>query len=429
MTEVELNGDFRETSLANIESTLDQLWREVSENALMAGGPAVSRNMVLSLLTFTEDAAQARAALAAIEGVMVQHPSRAIVVLPNPRAADSGIAARVAVHHEGAGATAASGEKIAIEAWGDAARHVPGVVLPLLLTGLPAFLWWNGELPWGSALIETLVDGSDRLVIDSCEAQDPERMIGAVADLIRRKHNRCAVSDFNWTRLMPWRELTAQFFDSATLRPYLQGVDRVTVEYAAGEEEEAGNYAQAYVFLGWMASRLGWTLPTGHRRGFGPARQHTLHDAAGRSIVLEVNARFGMRTDTWAEIDRRAHLAASARMEPGERGEEMGAGRGEQGTAQPMVGRGALMSVRIHAQADRRPGTFIIARDQDLQHATTLCQVDAGAPPPHTVHLASLGETALLHSQLELVGHDAIYEDALLTAARLLGVDTRRGGL
>lgn len=429
MTDVELNGDFRETSLTNIESTLDQLWREVSENALMAGGPAVSRNMVLSLLAFTENAVQARAALSAIEGVMVQHPSRAIVVLPNPRAQDSGISAHVAVHHEGTGATAAYGEEIVIEAWGDAARHVPGVVLPLLLTGLPAFLWWNGELPWGSALIETLVDGTDRLVIDSCDAQDAERMIGAVADLIRRKHTRCAVSDFNWTRLAPWRELTAQFFDSATLRPYLQGVDRVTVEYAAGEEDEPSNYAQAYVFLGWMASRLGWSLPTSHRRGFGPARQHTLHDAAGQSVLLEVNARFGMRTDTWAEIDRHTRLAARARVEREERGEEPGAGEVDHGNPHPMVGRGALMSLRIHAHADRRPGTFIIARDQDLQHATTLCQVDTGAPPPHTVHLASVGETALLHSQLELVGHDAIFEDALLTAARLLGVDGRRGGL
>ncbi len=92
------------------------------------------------------------------------------------------------------------------------------------------------------------------------------------------------------------------------------------------------------------------------------------------------------------------------------------------------IGHGALMSVRIHGIRDRRPGTFIIARDQDLEHATTLCQVDVGAPPSHTVHLPSLGETALLESQLSMLGHDAIYEEALLTAAHLVGYEARRGG-
>lgn len=428
MTEVELNSEFHETPLTEIENELDRLWREVTEHALMSGGATVSRNMVLSLLTFVESAEQAQSALSAIEDLMVQHPSRAIVLLSSTQAQDSGIAARVAVHHEGTGASAGYGEEIMIKAWGDAARHAPGLVLPLLLTGLPAFLWWNGELPWGSPVIETLVDGSDRLVVDSCDAQDADRMIGAVADLIRRKHTRCALSDFNWTRLTPWRELTAQFFDASTLRPYLEGVDRVTVEYAAGDDEQATNSAQAYLFVGWMASRLGWSLPVSHRRVFGPSRQHTLHDAKGRPVLVEVNARFGMPTDSWAEIDRGTQ-ARGQRAEHAEPNDEAGANGAEQNSAPTMIGHGALMSVRIHAVAERRPATFIIARDQDLQHATTLSQVDSGAPPSHTVHLASLGETALLNSQMELVGHDTIFEDAVLTAARMLGVDVRRSGV
>jgi hypothetical protein len=86
------------------------------------------------------------------------------------------------------------------------------------------------------------------------------------------------------------------------------------------------------------------------------------------------------------------------------------------------------MSIRIHSTAERRPGTFIIARDADLEHATTLSQVDAGAPPSHTVHLGSLGEDALLHTQLELLGHDAVFEEALMMAARMVGYDTMRRG-
>jgi glucose-6-phosphate dehydrogenase assembly protein OpcA len=427
MTELHLNKQFHEVALASIETELDRLWREVNERALAAGGTAVSRNMVLTLMAYAADAAQAQTALAATEELSSQHPSRTIVILPEPNEQDSGISAHVRVHYDASGATLGYGEEIVIQACGDAAHHVPGVALPLLLTGLPAFLWWGGEPPWGSTLIETLVDGSDRLIIDSCEATDPDRWLVAGADIVRRKHTRCALSDFNWTRQTPWRELTAQFFDSVTLRPYLQAVDRVTVEYAAGDEEGPTNSTQAYLYVGWLASRLGWSLPPSHRRGFGPSRQHTLHDANGRPVMVEVNARFGMQTASWYQIDRRVRVGAVAGASGGQ-DQFDGRGRTDGGLTAARIGHGALMSVRIHTSAERRPGTFIIARDQDLQHATTLSQVDAGVQPSHTVHLASLGETALLHSQLELLGHDSIYEDALLTAAHLVGLEARRFG-
>jgi hypothetical protein len=281
---------------------------------------------------------------------------------------------------------------------------------------------------------------------------------------MRHKQSRVALSDFNWTRQAPWRELVAQFFDSATLRPYLMGIDRVTVEYAAGEEEEPVNTAQAYLLIGWLASRLGWSLPSGFRRGFGPTRQHTLHDQNGRLVLVEVDARFGMRQASWFAIDRRqrrqraprpegdpatsgahaAHAVAGAdgrvglgsdgRAGPGSEGHRdaatpppaggdgFGPGTADAGE----IGRGALMSVRLHAIAEGKPGIFIVARDDDLAHASTLCQAEAGAQPPRTVHLPTLGESALLHGQLELMGHDTVYEEALDTAAHLVGHDTRR---
>ncbi|HEV2237878.1 MAG TPA: glucose-6-phosphate dehydrogenase assembly protein OpcA [Ktedonobacterales bacterium] len=418
---VRLSQQFHAVSLAEIEHELDAQWREISTNALAASGSAVSRNTALSLVVYATDGEQANIALGAIEDLTVQFPSRGIVLVPEPKQSDSGIAAAVAVHVEGSGLAAGYGEQIVIEAQGNAAQHVPGLVLPLLVTGLPAFLWWLGVVPWRSPLIESLVDGSDRLIFDSCDAVDSDRMMVEAAELMARKHARCAVSDFNWKRLAPWRELTAQFFDAADMRPYLAGVDRVTVEYAAGDEEGSTNGAQALEYLGWLGARLGWSLPAGHRRGYGPTRQYTLHDSGGRPVVAEINARFGVPTTSWYAQDQRRVRA------------DMEANSGRHATPPPAsappraIGHGALMSVRLHAVANRRPGIFVIARDQDLEHATTLCQVDAGAPPSHTVHLPSLGETALLTSQLETAGHDTIFEDALAMAARLVGSDGRRG--
>ncbi len=432
MINLPLAQHFREVALSEIEPALDRLWREANEMALAGGSSAIARNTALTLVAYTTSADQANTALSSVEDLAVQHPSRAIVLLAEPEQQRALVDARIAVHAQGSGPGAIYGEEIVIEAQGEAARHVPGVVLPLMVPGLPAFLWWLGEPPWKSALIETMVDGCDRLILDSCEATDSDRMLAAAADLMNRKRERCTLTDFNWTRQMPWRELTAQFFDAPNLRPYLDGIDHVSVEYAAGDEDAPTNSAQAYLYVGWLASRLGWVLPVAHRRGYDPARQHTLHDANGHPVLVEVTARFGLNTKNWCEIDQAEHrapdaAAAGASADGNARREVLPAG----GPVEPRraIGHGALMSVRIHALHNRRPGTFIIARDQDLAHATTLCQVESGAPPSHTVHLASLGETALLHRQLEALGHDTIYEAALATAARLVGYDLRRSTL
>lgn len=426
MIDLQLPPQFRQVPLGNTEDALDRLWREVSESSLATGGTAVSRNTTLTLVAYTTTPAHARIALAAIAELTAQYPARAIIVVPEPDQPTSQIDVQVAIHSEGSGANAVYGEEILLHALGDAAHHIPGAVLPLVVAGLPAFLMWTGDPPWGSTLLETLVDGSDRLILDSCDMTDIDRSLAAAADLVRRKHTRCALSDFDWTRQTPWRELTAQFFDAPEFRPYLAGIDRVTIEYAAGDEEAPTNSAQAYLFAGWLASRLAWTLPTTYRRGFGPSRQHTLHDGKGRPVLVEVNARFGTRTASWFELDQPGRRDWSQGDHNVWRDQLDGPGGTTAHETAPVIGHGALMSVRIHALTDRRPGTFIVARDQDLAHATTLSQVDSGAPPSHTVHLASLGETALLHSQLELLGHDPIYEDALTTAARLVGYDTRR---
>ncbi|HEY7780767.1 MAG TPA: glucose-6-phosphate dehydrogenase assembly protein OpcA [Ktedonobacterales bacterium] len=451
-------GDYRaeHVALADVESALDGLWREANEQALASTGTPITRNTVLTLVACASDAEQAQAALDASDEVTAQHPARTIVLLPQPSDDPPRIETTATVHREGSGRAACYSEAIVVDAFGDAARHMPGVVLPLVVSGLPTFLWWLGEPPWGSVLLDALVDGADRLILDSCEFDDPDRGLGRAAELMRHKQSRVALSDFNWTRQAPWRELVAQFFDSANLRPYLTSIDRVTVEYAAGEEEDPVNTAQAYLLIGWLASRLGWSLPSGFRRGFGPTRQHTLHDQNGRLVLVEVDARFGMRQASWFAIEQRqrhqralrpdgdpetsgAHAALGANGHgeasadghrdapttpptPPTSGDGFGPGIADAGE----IGRGALMSVRLHAIADGRPGIFIVARDEDLAHATTLCQAEVGAQPPHTVHLPTLGESALLHSQLELMGHDTVYEEALDTAARLVGHDTRR---
>ena len=52
-------------------------------------------------------------------------------------------------------------------------QALASIVTPLLVTDLPVFLRWRGELPFGAPELEQMVEVCDRLVVDSREWKDP----------------------------------------------------------------------------------------------------------------------------------------------------------------------------------------------------------------------------------------------------------------
>ena len=413
----------RPVALDAVESELDNMWRDANAHVAATGGHAIARNSVLTLVAFTHGEDDARHLLRRIHALSTQHPSRAIVVAADPR--DHGRDTRAYISTYTSTDLASYGEDILVTAQSDAIRHLPGLVLPLIVSGLPAFLWWTGDPPWGSELLESLVDGSDRLIVDTTEMAHAAQSVGALDDLMRRKAGRCAVSDISWTAQTPWRDMVAQFFDAPAARPYLDGIERVTIEYAAGEEDAATNSSQAYLFAGWLASRLGWRAATSQPSGIGASREHALRDGGGRPVNLEINARYGVPQRVWwqnEEASTEGDTATNA-------GAASQNGRA-QSSAQPAaawVRPGALMLVHLTARLEGARATFALAREQDLAHATTLCQIPHVATPSQTVHLQSLGERSPLASQLQELGHDSVFEEALDAAALLMGAGPRRG--
>src|SRR5258707_759311 len=65
-------------------------------------------------------------------------------------------------------------------------------------------------------------------------------------------HFQAVISDLSWARLAAWRYQTAQIFDAANLRPYLKRIQRARLSYYVGSP------VLAWLFGGWLASRLGW---------------------------------------------------------------------------------------------------------------------------------------------------------------------------
>ena len=405
----------RKVAVDQIESALNDIWRETNVNTLTGGGVALTRNAVMTLVVYTQNEDEAARALKSIESMSATHPSRCILVTTLAANESAPLEAFVSTQVRTEGGASSYGEQIVLEAPDGSARHMPGAVLPLILSGLPSFLWWTGEPPRRTEQFEAMVDGCDRVIVDTSEMIHGEDGLVALDDVDRRKISNCAFSDFNWTRQQPWRELVAGFFDGDLLRPYLDGIDRLTIEYAAGAENTPPNPAAAYLFVGWLASRLNWQSQRGvHGSGMDEERQHTLYSGSGQPITVEVTARYGVPIKSWHEIvPENASIDASA--------------SGVRPHAGPAcVGPGALMSVHLHARANGKVGTFAVARERDMRHASTLCHVPEQVLPSQTVHLPSLGESALLMEQLQQLTHNPIYEGALTAAAHLSGMKPGR---
>src|SRR5207237_5846649 len=180
---------------------------------------------------------QARAAL---EGMAELHPSRTILLLPQPHADDNRIDARAEVERWEVPDTDRGlvTEVVELTLRGSRAAAPASIVEPLLISDLPVFLRWRGEPPWGAQELDQLVGVTDRLIVDSTEWDDlpfPYRRLVELFD-------RTAVSDIAWARTSRWRALLA------TLWPDIASVGTVRV---------TGTSAQALLIAGWLRSRLG----------------------------------------------------------------------------------------------------------------------------------------------------------------------------
>lgn len=402
----QLTDKMRQVEPDAIEQELDNSWRQENAAALAAGGHAGSRSSVLTLVVYTSDETSAARTMRAIGSLTTQHPSRSIVVTSQAKTTSGKpLEAYISTKTMAANGVTSYGEQVVLCATHSAAEHLAGSILPLIVSGLPSFLWWEGVPPWSAAHFEATLDGFDRFLVDSADMDQTERNLLMLDELVRRKKSSVAISDFNFARFGPWRELVAQFFDPPELRGYLNGVEQVTIEYAAGEEDGPVNPAQAYLFAGWLAARLGWR-PVGAsaERLVDGQREITLVDALGHKINLALNARYGVRIGKWLEMTPVA-------------------GDGKRPVT---VGAGALMSVYIRAQSGGAVASFTAAREADLEHASTHCQAPQGAIPSQTVHLPTLGEMSSLGNELQQLGHESLFEAALAAIAPALETSMRR---
>jgi glucose-6-phosphate dehydrogenase assembly protein OpcA len=252
----------RHVDPAAIERELAALWMAEAEARKKTGGDGktLGRTLLLNLVIFAPDQAAADRAREDVVALTSRQPSRSILMVADERAPEAGLEAWVslfcATPSGGGGARRVCGEQITVEAKGLAILDLPGTVLPLLLTNIPAFLWWQAGNPITHPIFENLTRAVDRVILDSLTFARPLADFVDVARAATEAESRfpAIITDLGWARLTPWRSLTARIFDPQAMRPYLTQLEHVRVTYYEGSP------ALAWLFAGWLASRLEWKL-------------------------------------------------------------------------------------------------------------------------------------------------------------------------
>jgi Glucose-6-phosphate dehydrogenase subunit len=190
------------------------------------------RTSVLTHLAWVPQEWQA-AATETLAGLAERHPSRTLLLFPDPDA-EAGLSARAFLEcYELPGSDRHLCNEVAeLRLRGARAEAPASIVLPLLLPDLPVFLRWRGRPDFDSPVFGQLVEVVDRLVVDSAEWPDIQSAFAELDEVFER----VIVSDIAWRRTLPWRRALAQAWPDLP--------DRLT-----------GPPAENALVAGWLASR------------------------------------------------------------------------------------------------------------------------------------------------------------------------------
>lgn len=364
-------------SVSQIERDLAEVWREeaVGEDEERA----VTRARVLTLLVYTDDESAGAQLHDTLGTVTETHPCRALVMTVNPQAAVASATASVsaACRIQGPRSKQLRCEQVDFSASGAGVKELPSAVAQLLAPDVPVFLWWRSSKEVDDYNLEHLVPMADRVILDTARTHSPRSDLIKIDALVRANVALTSFTDFTWQRLTPWREMFASFYDGADHRPYLDRVDRLTIQYVGSDRSEDIS-ARALLLACWLAERLGWQLDEAASAADNE-RERFVFRAGDREVVV----RFIRVTRPGLE-----GLISSARLEV---------------SSEPT----ASFSV---TRAERNRLASEVMLDRKLHSSRVLAY-------------SSKTEVELLTTELGILGRDKLYEAAVAIAARMGAID------
>ncbi|HYT36537.1 MAG TPA: glucose-6-phosphate dehydrogenase assembly protein OpcA, partial [Ktedonobacteraceae bacterium] len=220
--------------MQEIEDVLASLWKSSADN-VRAGTNARVRTSILNLVICTPDIETAQRASKILRELSSTQLARVtILILDSREDAPPAINAWVTLRCFSmiSDLMRHCFEQTTILASGSAVRSVANIIQPLLKQDLPVYLWWLGDPPeQNDPTFISLVDISGRIIVDSTSFFKPEQDIATLSAFFHTAPE-CALSDLNWGRITPWRQLISQFFDVPEYRSYLAGVASIEIEHS-----------------------------------------------------------------------------------------------------------------------------------------------------------------------------------------------------
>lgn len=369
-----------------VHKTLQRLWSEVIDERRAAMGrprrdpdSAIMRTRTLNLIAIADDSEAAERIADTVTSLTEFFPSRSLILVRRPPATlDAGLSIKIAIEELASRQhrTPIRFETITVAAAGRE-ELLGSVASPILLPELPDFVWYPNGSVASSPLLRELLDITDRLIVDSANAADPAQAMRFLASLEAGPGDgEMHLSDSAWTRLMPWRQLVAQFFDQGASQACLNSIDQVTIAFGGRDERGRSGLTAGLLMAGWLCTRLGWRAP-------------------GEELV---RSRDGWRLTLRAGQRGRSREVILLLQE-----------------ADPAVAGPCLGAITIEANGDT-PGRFRVERISEDSIETTS---EIASTVSRIVYVRNPDDVRLLSLELRVLGSDPVYHEALAFAANL----------
>lgn len=220
---------------------LRNLWSDLGRNTEVSGG--VLRACGMTLVVAAESEADCQELRHTLGVLMHNHPARAIVLrLSETPGLNASVFSQCWMPFGKHQQICAEG--IEMTAGIQELDHVAQLLLPLIVSDLPAVLWCRGPRVFSGNAFSPLLPLVQKIIVDSAPALDPNTAIAAIRNL--RTQGRL-VADLAWTKLTSLRELMASLFDEGIAA----GIKSVQIIYGGDVPTVSSIY-----FARWMESAI-----------------------------------------------------------------------------------------------------------------------------------------------------------------------------
>lgn len=237
----------RRVEPAAIERELEGLWISMPRTGDTASASMTMRTVMANLVAVGGSDQETTRAVEVIGNVIGRNPCRVILVTSEPDIDPPELSAEVAVicQESETCRCCVCCDQIRLTARGIMANNLPSLAASLLAPDLPVVVWWP-KPPFDRKDFLLFAKQAERVIVDS--AGYTEGDLRALARFVEQSRQMdVAVSDLNWGRLTPCRQLFAQFFDSMECRDHLTMIGEVRVE---------GHASTGRFLAGWLKAQM-----------------------------------------------------------------------------------------------------------------------------------------------------------------------------